>query len=225
MSSLRQFALNLLPRRWRSTVRLWKLLASDIGHVKSVRCGRPVDANGDPIPWYTYPAIEYLRHLDFSACRVFEYGCGNSTLWWSSRVKQITSIEHDSGWAIHVRSECGGNAEVVVCSGNDYVSAINRGAETWNVIIIDGESRTDCASAAAGRLAHGGLVILDNSDWHSDACKILREQRLIQVDFHGFGPINGYPWTTSIFLHPEFAIAHLPEEALGPTRGIHPKEN
>ncbi len=32
------------------------------------------------IPWYTYPAIEYLLSIDLSEMDVFEYGCGNSRL-------------------------------------------------------------------------------------------------------------------------------------------------
>jgi len=30
--------------------------------------------------------------------------------------------------------------------------------------------------------------------------KLLREQGFIQMDFSGFGPINGYCWSTSIFM-------------------------
>jgi len=49
------------------------------------------------------------------------------------------------------------------------------------------------------------LVILDNSDRYKETSKYLREELdLIEVDFHGFGPINNYTWTTSIFLSRNF---------------------
>ena len=49
-------------------------------------------------------------------------------------------------------------------------------------------------------LSDSGMVILDNSDWYSNTSKYLRDSlNLLQVDFHGFGPINDYTWTTSIF--------------------------
>jgi len=46
-----------------------------------------------------------------------------------------------------------------------------------------------------------GIVILDNSDWYAETAKFLRDSlNMIQIDFHGFGPINSYTWTTSLFL-------------------------
>jgi len=45
------------------------------------------------------------------------------------------------------------------------------------------------------------MVILDNSDWYRETAKYLRENLdMIEVDFHGFVPINDYTWTTSVFL-------------------------
>ena len=69
-----------------------------------------------------------------------------------------------------------------------------------DVIIIDGEHRLECAKAARSRLRHDGLMILDNSDWFERTAEFLRGTDLIEVDMSGFGPINGYTWTTSFFL-------------------------
>lgn len=47
------------------------------------------------------------------------------------------------------------------------------------------------------------MLILDNSDWYPKSVAFLREKlRWMQTDFHGFGPINNYTWTTSIFVNP-----------------------
>ena len=43
------------------------------GHQRSLYERDAIDGNGDPLPWYTYPAIEYLRQLDFS-----DGGCAGS---------------------------------------------------------------------------------------------------------------------------------------------------
>jgi hypothetical protein len=51
------------------------------------------------------------------------------------------------------------------------------------------------------------MIILDNSDWYKETSKYLRDELdLIEVDFHGFGPINNYTWTTSIFLSRNFSF-------------------
>jgi hypothetical protein len=212
---MKKTLLNLLPSNWRPTVRLWKLLGSDMGHAASVRARRPVDRTGQPLPWYTYPAIDYLRHLDFSRAKVFEYGCGNSTLWWSARAKIVVSAEHSKSWAEEVRATCEGRVTINVRSGDDYIRAIGEGNTTWDVIVIDGEQREACAKVATEWLARGGAVILDNSERHPNACKALRDAKLIQIDFHGFGPINGYPWTTSVFLNREFNVSHKQDDDFG----------
>jgi len=79
-------------------VRNFKILAIDYGQYKTIRDGVCIDKNGNPIPWFTYPAIEYLNNLDLSDLKVFEYGSGFSTLYWSKRCKYVVSVEHDEEW-------------------------------------------------------------------------------------------------------------------------------
>ncbi len=57
-----------------------------------------IDKDGNPIPWYTYPAIEYLENLDMTDKRVLEWGSGNSSLFWAKRAKEVISIENDKEW-------------------------------------------------------------------------------------------------------------------------------
>jgi hypothetical protein len=56
------------------------------------------------IPWLTYAAIELLEQVLRPEMRVFEWGVGGSTLFFSSRVGQVVSVEHDLGWAEKVRA-------------------------------------------------------------------------------------------------------------------------
>ena len=48
--------------------KLW----ADYGYLRSAREGRCVDANGRPIPWYTYASVWYSSN-SFSDKDVFEY--------------------------------------------------------------------------------------------------------------------------------------------------------
>src|SRR6187399_2329614 len=65
------------------------LLAFNRNHgvYRSLRSDEPVDASGERLPWFTYPAIEYLAAFDFSDRVLFEYGSGQSTLYWAKRFK------------------------------------------------------------------------------------------------------------------------------------------
>ena len=39
----------------------WSVLSRDLGWTRSVLQRRAIDRVGQPLPWYTYPATEYLR--------------------------------------------------------------------------------------------------------------------------------------------------------------------
>ena len=83
---------------------------------------------------------------------------------------------------------------------NLHYLSIAEFSKKFDVIIIDGRWRFDCASIAMNYLNQGGFIVFDNSDWYPESCKLLRNHKLFQIDFSGFGPINDYTWTTSVFL-------------------------
>lgn len=213
----------LLPRPIGTSITSCKILESDYGHAYSNFKWASIDKHNNPIPWYTYPAIEYLKQLDFSNKTVFEYGSGNSTIFWSKLVKKIVSVEDNKTWYQKVSNKIS-NFQINNCSlkfipeEESYIKEIVN-HENFDVIIIDGHYRTKCAQEVIKKLNPGGLIILDNSDWWVDTAKILRNFNLIQIDMSGFGPINYYTWTTSLFLHREFNFLtknhNQPEHGIG----------
>ena len=82
----------------RVVIRSPYILGFEYGLVKSAFRWSVTDKLNRPIPWYTYAAIDYLDQLDFSEKRVFEYGSGNSTLYWSQRCKAVVAVEHSEEW-------------------------------------------------------------------------------------------------------------------------------
>jgi FkbM family methyltransferase len=177
-----------------------KILTIDQGQGVSVKNQAPFKQDLVPIPWYTYPAIEYLNCFDFSNKTVFEWGSGNSTLYWSQKAKNVTSVDNNKEWHIHVASKARKNINAYFIEKvEDYVYAIEKTDRTYDVIVIDGQYRYNCALSAVKSLAGDGLIILDNSDWYPHTASFLRENGLLQVDFHGFGPIIGFTWTCSLF--------------------------
>ena len=188
-----------------------RILNDAWGHRRSRTARESVDRDGEPLPWYTYPAIEYLRQLDLSSARVFEWGAGGSSLFWSSRCREVISVERNPQWYEKISAQAPDNLEVLLVENDpEYANEIaNRGQ--FDVIAIDGESRRDCAEAALAHWTRGGLIVVDNSDWYTRAPKFLRDAGLLQVDFSGFGPINDYTWSTSLFFHGTLQFAPLGE--------------
>lgn len=179
----------------------WEIISTQLGWRKSFEAGKPIDGEGKPIPWYTYPAIEFIRSLELSTCRVFEYGCGNSSLFWSARVAEVCAVESDLNWANIVREFKISNLTIISAQNkNDYIHAPFAGTQKFDIVIIDGKYRRECVLPAIKVASEAGIIIFDNSDWYPDACTTLRNNGWFQVDFSGLGPINPYQWTTSVFL-------------------------
>ena len=198
---------------------LLNTIENEYGHLQSFKTQLPIDKDKLPLPWYTYPAIEYLNQLNFSNKFVFEYGSGNSSLFWSKRCHNITSVEHNEEWYKTVKSNQQSNQKLLLKTDKfNYVQSIGSDNHKYDVVIIDGIERFACAQLSIDYLNEGGLIILDNSDWFPETSKSLRSSGLIQVDFTGFGPINYYAWTTSMFFQGKFTFN--PKFERQPVHGI-----
>ena len=112
----------------------------------------------------------------------------------------MVSVEHDVRWFEQVKSTLKANQEIYLQTEKEsYVKTLPAQGQTFQVIVIDGKWRYACAQIAPASLSPGGLIIFDNSEWYPNSTALLRQQGFYQVDFSGFGPINNYCWTTSIF--------------------------
>ena len=63
------------------------------------------DALADHVPWITFEARKWLTDYLKPDMSVFEYGSGGSTIFFSKRVKEVISVEHDKYWYHIVSTE------------------------------------------------------------------------------------------------------------------------
>jgi len=188
------------------------ILEEQYGLARSIRERQPVDAGGQPLPLYTYPAIHYLDTLDWSDADIFEFGAGFSTLWWATRSKTITAVDTDPAWADLLRQRAPAQVRVATVAEREIQTALEAHG-SFDVIAIDcAANRFEVARAAVGHLKPGGIILLDNSEWYYNTAALLRDASLIQVDFAGFKPTEFYTSVTSLFIGPGFRARpkHLP---------------
>lgn len=172
------------------------------GWLESLQQEKPVSKSGAPIPWYTYPAIEFIEPRIRPDFRVFEYGSGWSTLWWGERVDTVFAVEHDPAWSELVQPQLPPNARVALRTEPDrYVGEIDACGGDFDIVVVDGEHRNRCAKAAAARLKPSGAIVFDNSDRqsHSDGLRYLSGEGLLRIDFFGLVPCYPYKNCTSFF--------------------------
>lgn len=219
-------ARRILPSNAIKQLRNFRSLAVSHGQWATIESRSCVDQDGYQIPWYTYPAIEFLRRLDFSESNVFEYGSGNSSLWWARRSRSLTSVESDPDWHARIKAATSSMHNFtyhLASEKEDYIRS--SGVEEADIVVIDGKYRFECTRHLIEGIARSGYrcstLIFDNSDWYPRSIADL-SQRLgwAQVDFSGFGPINDYTWTTSIFLAPSQRLSGRRVMPLGSVSGI-----
>ncbi len=162
------------------------------------------DQHGNPIPWYTFPALEYLEELDLSEKTVFEYGSGFSSLYWAKRARSVISVEKDAEWHGKFQDQLLDNQQILLRPDREKFVAELDAHGMFDIIIIDADWRRECAELTRKHLNPGGLVVLDNSDWYPLAAERLRKDDFLQVDMKGFGPINPYTWCTSFLFDRAF---------------------
>jgi len=202
-------------------IRNVKVLAIDYAQFKSLMLKKGVDRNGKPIPWFSYPAIEYLQGIDFSEKNCFEYGSGNSTLFWAKRCKTVTSVENDKRWFDYVKSKMPANVNYIFAdTENEYIQSIRNEGQRYDVVVIDGDvfDRQKCAIECLNYLNDTGFIILDNSERYSSWTNFFRESDLLQVDMHGFAPNASLCQCTSFFFRRSVQIkplSILPIRSLG----------
>lgn len=202
-----------LKMKARGVFQLANAVLFQYGWLRSCRQGKPVDADGNAIPWITYPCIDFLKQLNFQDKSVFEWGAGQSTLFWSARAKKVVSVEADPEWYEMVKCSTSSNCEVRLTPRelDSYVGIIDEYQEEFDVISIDGpgDFRIACSEVARKYLKRGGFVLLDNSDQSLKSAKVLRDAGLLEVDFTGFVPGVGYPHTTSMFFDRAYCFQAL----------------
>ncbi|MBY5993069.1 O-methyltransferase [Ferrimonas balearica] len=182
----------------------------DYGFVEATNEDLPRDKAGQPLPKYTYPAIEYLCQFDLKEKSVFEFGSGASTLFWMARANSVVSVENNRDWFARVQSQANDKVELLFAEGDAYPQVIQTVDRPFDVIVIDGYGyRYDCAELALPYLADGGMIILDNADWHPNTAARLKRAGLLQVDMTGFKPTESHTSTTSLFLKRDFDFPTL----------------
>lgn len=204
-------------RNWASALLTPILFSRRSGHFHSALRSRAVDRNKQPIPWYTYPAIDFLAGKDYQGRRVLEFGAGNSTFWWMRRAAQVVALEGRSEWADLLKPRLTPNVVLHLMSSPQEDLTPLLGGKKFDIIIIDGPDGTGYTRAQAATcilelqlVAEGGAVVLDDSEgsfdtpgneWQSARQNVeqFRKQGYSRVDFFGHAPGQLQWRCTSIF--------------------------
>lgn len=199
------------------------LVSYRTGHFRSSLKMAAVSRDGEPIPWYTYAAIDFLRGRSFKGKSVLEFGGGQSTLWWAARAASVVTFEEDRAWHDRIKTGMPANVELhhvdraTGLRDDTQVSAVlaARGVECYDIVVIDGLTREQLFDIACRYLAPDGILICDNSEGYG-FMEGLRDRGLLRADFYGNAPGVLLPHCTSIY----FSATSFAFDASIPIRAI-----
>lgn len=203
--SYKEFLISVGIKNSYKILKLYKGYLKESGWNKSIYNTGSIDKFGEPIPWFTYPCFHFLNNRLRNDLKIFEFGSGNSTLWFSNRTKEVISIEHNLNWYDKLKIELSNQQNVNYfyrnLSNGDYKNEILKYNNLFDIIVIDGRDRVNCIYNSLGALKESGVIILDNSDRdrYLKGISFLKKKGFRHIDFWGIGPLNHDGWCTSIF--------------------------
>ncbi len=176
----------------------------DTGWINSFLKKEPLDKFGVPIPWLTYPAISFLSERLNKDLKIFEYGSGNSTLYYSKIVNKIIAVEHNRKWYEKIKGMISDNSEVIFSNldhDGNYCRIIKSTKEIFNLIIIDAEDRVNCIKNCLNNISENGVIILDDSEReeYSEGIEFLKKNGFKRLDFWGISAGFMHQKATTIF--------------------------
>lgn len=177
------------------------------GYVESVRTRRPSRADGSPIPWMNYAVIAFLEDRLNNHMTLFEYGSGNSTLFFAEHVGRVVSVECDKSWHDYVKESLPSNVKLLLApkGGDEYVQIIEKQDEKYDVVIVDAEDRVACMTYADRCLSDAGVLLLDDAaaENFADGIDTLLARGFRRLDFDGLKPGSVRCYRTTVFYRPD----------------------
>jgi len=139
----------------------------EIGWMKSLHAGIPMSSTGDPLPWMNYSLITFLDERLSDEMSIFEYGGGSSTLYYSSKVKKVFSVESNQSWFEKLNAQVSENVFLIFTEKDidgKYCRSIHQIEMQFDVVVVDGKDRVNCMREGFMKLNDNGVLILDDSN-------------------------------------------------------------
>ncbi len=176
----------------------------DIGWVNSIATQSIIDVNNKPLPWVTYPFISFINTRINKSHKVFEFGSGNSTLYYAARAGSVYSVENDEFWYNKIKNTMPANVTLYQCEliyGGEYSQYALKTGSKFDVVIVDGRDRVNCCKNSIDALITGGVIVLDDSerDAYQPGIQFLTNKGFKRLDFWGIAPNVDYQKCTTIF--------------------------
>jgi len=167
-------SINTWLSNWRNIVS-WNYLVDrmDFNFINTVINQSRFEYSHPLHPWITPDMIKILQNLLREDDVGFEFGSGNSTVWFAQNTKFIHSVEHDRGWFNKVKKmiqihHLKLNTDLIYVKQQteiEYIKPISKiKNNSLDYCFVDGIFRDQCVLSCIPKLKSSGILIVDNVD-------------------------------------------------------------
>lgn len=166
---------------------------SQTGWLRSLQSGLPMKSDGSPLPWMNYSLLAFLHERLLKNMIVFEYGSGNSTLFFADHVQSVTSVEADKKWYDELLHKIPENVNLIFQAADvdgQYCRTIDKDETQYDMVIVDGEDRINCLQMGLAKLNTTGVLILDDSNRseYRNGIALVTQSGYKSLNFEGLKP-------------------------------------
>lgn len=177
------------------------------GWKKSFLKKKSIDAKDNPVPWLTYSFVYFIEKKLKPELNLFEFGSGNSTIWFSQRVNKVWSIECNLEWFDYVKNNMPKNAKLFYKddnNGDEYESGTVEAEGKIDIVLIDGTKRMECLTKSLPNIKPDGVFIIDNMERenYQEIHDLLTSKNYKNIAFEGMAPGSHHTSITTVF-YPE----------------------
>ena len=125
--------------------------------------------------------INFLKNKINKNTKILEFGSGDSTIFFSKLTNYLISIEHNIDWYNRIKPKLSAQVRYIInkinyvsappadkrfynCDTIDQILGQDTPDESFDIIIIDGIHRVNCAYGTVNKLKKGGILVLDDAN-------------------------------------------------------------
>ena len=165
------------------------------------------------VPWFVDGAVDFLdKQIQKGTIKkILEFGSGASTVWFSSRVDVLVSVEHNKEWHTKISNLITPRTGIDLRLREQPYNTVCEEPlpeKEFDLVVIDGRDRVACTQSACTFVRAGGFLMLDNSDmkapWSPAIFDLLESWKKITwvqkgPDQVGYTAPEGIEWETTVF--------------------------
>ena len=119
-------------------------------------------------PWLTEEANSILSTLLKPTDTGLEWGSGRSTLWFSKKIKKLTSVENNELWYDKVKKLLDENnltnVSLLFKESEEFINAADKFKNNClDFVLVDGGFRGECANKIISKVKKGGFIVIDDA--------------------------------------------------------------